>query len=155
MFAPKIAKLQRKTATNQKNGLAARGSTLAAGTNATCIYRAPDIVHQVLRSRGQALEPSTRAFMEPRLGYDFGQVRVHADSLAADSARAVNAQAYTVGREMVFGTGRYAPNTSEGLRLIAHELMHVVQQRGEVAKPETLSILSAEAAERARMPLDS
>ena len=88
----------------------------------------PLIVHDVLRSPGQPLDAGTRAFMEPRFGYDFSQVQVHTDARAAESARAVNALAYTVGRDVVFGTGQYAPETREGRRLLAHELTHVVQQ---------------------------
>jgi hypothetical protein len=86
------------------------------------------IVHDVLHSPGQPLDAGTRAFMEPRFGHDFSQVRVHTDAKAAESARAVNALAYTVGRNMVFGAGQYAPGTSEGRWLMAHELTHVVQQ---------------------------
>ena len=66
--------------------------------------------------------------MEPRFGHDFSQVRVHADDRAAESARAVNALAYTVGRDVVFGRGQYMPGTMEGMRLMAHELTHVIQQ---------------------------
>jgi len=66
--------------------------------------------------------------MEPRFGHDFSHVRVHADEQAAESARAVNALAYTVGRDIVFGRGRYAPGSTEGRRLLAHEMAHVVQQ---------------------------
>jgi len=90
----------------------------------------PPIVHDVLSSRGQPLDAGTRAFMEPRFGHDFSQVRVHTDAHAAESARAVNALAYTVERDVVFGTGQYAPTTSEGRRLVAHELTHVMQQQG-------------------------
>lgn len=89
----------------------------------------PPIVHQVLRSQGQPLDAATRAFMEPRLGHNFSQVRVHTDTQAAESAEAVNALAYTVGRDMVFGQGQYAPGTSAGQRILAHELTHVAQQR--------------------------
>jgi peptidoglycan/xylan/chitin deacetylase (PgdA/CDA1 family) len=67
--------------------------------------------------------------MESRFGHDFSQVRVHSDSKAATSAQTVNAQAYTVGHNVVFGTGRYAPSTTKGRQIIAHELAHVVQQR--------------------------
>jgi len=90
---------------------------------------APPIVNDVLRSPGQPLNTATRAFFEPRLGHDFSKVRVHHDPRAATSARAVNALAYTVGSDVVFDTGRYAPDTSSGRSLIAHELTHVVQQR--------------------------
>ena len=89
---------------------------------------APSIVDEVIRSPGQPLDPPTRAFMEPRFGHDFSQVRIHTDAKAAESARAVNALAYTVGRDVVFGAGKYAPQSHEGRRLMAHELTHVVQQ---------------------------
>jgi hypothetical protein len=88
----------------------------------------PPIVHDVLRSSGQALDAPTRAFMEPRFGRDFSRVRVHLDAAAEQSARDLNANAYTVGHHIVFGAGRLAPDTYEGRRLIAHELTHVVQQ---------------------------
>jgi outer membrane protein OmpA-like peptidoglycan-associated protein len=89
----------------------------------------PPIVHEVLRSPGQPLDPATRTYMEPRFGYDFSQVRVHNDARAAESARAVDALAYTVGRDVVFGAGQYAPSIDAGCKLMAHELTHVVQQR--------------------------
>jgi hypothetical protein len=79
---------------------------------------------------GRPLPESVRTFFEPRLGYDFSGVRVHTDAKAAESAWAVNARAYTVGRNIVFGAGQYAPGVSEGQRLLAHELTHVVQQQG-------------------------
>jgi hypothetical protein len=88
----------------------------------------PAIVNDVLRSSGQALDPATRAFMEPRFGHDFGSVRIHSDDKAAESARAVDSLAYTFGKEIVFGSGQYTPGTTEGRKLIAHELTHVVQQ---------------------------
>ncbi|HEU4389384.1 MAG TPA: DUF4157 domain-containing protein [Blastocatellia bacterium] len=83
----------------------------------------------MLRSSGQSLDPATRAFMEPRFGRDFSRVHVHTDARAADSARAVNALAYTVGKDLVFGSGQYRPETETGKRLIAHELTHAEQQR--------------------------
>src|SRR5947208_3086926 len=70
---------------------------------------APPIVHEVLRSPGQPLDPGTRALMEPRFGHDFSQVQVHTDGKAAESARAVNARAYTVGENVVFGAGQFMP----------------------------------------------
>lgn len=146
------------------------GNDIAAGD-------LPPIVHEVLRSGGQPLDPATRAFMEPRLGHDFSRVavyspqsasgnlalgpahdryeheadvnasritstptaerradfsgvRVHADSRAAESARALDASAYTVGPHIVFDAGKYAPDTREGKSLLAHELTHVLQQDG-------------------------
>jgi Domain of unknown function (DUF4157) len=101
---------------------------------------APPSVHDVLNSPGQPLDPGTRAFMEPRFGYDFSGVRVHRDAKAAGSAAAVNALAYTVGRSVVFGVGQYAPQSNSGRRLIAHELAHVIQQ-GK-ARVESRSALS-------------
>jgi hypothetical protein len=77
---------------------------------------------------GRPLDESTRAFFEPRFGYDFSQVRLHVDTPAMQSARAVNALAYTVGRDVVFAAGQYAPHSMSGRRLLAHELTHVVQQ---------------------------
>ncbi|HST57093.1 MAG TPA: DUF4157 domain-containing protein [Longimicrobium sp.] len=94
---------------------------------------APPIVHDVLRSAGAPLDAGTRAQMEPRFRHSFADVRVHADSTAAESARAVGAHAYAVGPHVVFGAGRYAPGSAEGRRLIAHELAHVVQQRGSAS----------------------
>lgn len=88
----------------------------------------PTIVHDVLRSPGQGLDAATRMFMEPRFGRDFSQVRVHADGRAAESARAINARAYTVGRDIVFGAGEYGPREAAGQKLLAHELAHTVQQ---------------------------
>src|SRR5262249_26706124 len=87
----------------------------------------PRIVHEVTRSPGQPLEPAARSFMESRLGHDFGKVRVHKDEKAETSARAIDARAYTVGNHIVFGQ-RFDSNSSEGRRLLAHELTHVVQQ---------------------------
>ena len=94
---------------------------------------APPIVNDALFAPGQPLDAATRAFMEPRFGHDFSQVRVHTDAKAAESAQAVNALAYTVGRDIVFGAGRYAPGTPEGDKLIAHELTHVAQQSQDVS----------------------
>lgn len=93
----------------------------AAGTAPSGPSLAPPIVHDVLRSPGRPLDAGTRASIEPRFGHDFSQVRIHADARAAESARAVDARAYTVGRHVVFGE-----TLSRGL--LAHELAHVVQQ---------------------------
>jgi outer membrane protein OmpA-like peptidoglycan-associated protein len=108
-----------------------RLQTKHAGSGDLGHAEAPPIVHEVLRSPGQPLDTANRAFMEQRFGHDFSQVRVHADTKAAESASAVKALAYTVGLDVVFGARRYAPGTIEGDRLLAHELTHVVQQSGE------------------------
>jgi hypothetical protein len=76
---------------------------------------------------GHPLDGATRRFFEPRFGADFSQVRLHTDHQAAESARAVNALAYTIGRDIAFGSGQYAPDSARGRRLLAHELAHVTQ----------------------------
>jgi hypothetical protein len=111
----------------------------------------PPIVHEVLRSPGQLLDPATRAFMEPRFGHDFSHVRVHTDARAAESARAINALAYTVGRDVVFGAGQYTPRTAASKRLLAHELTHVVQQANV---PGTAYRGASEAQDSFDRPLD-
>jgi hypothetical protein len=101
------------------------------------VQTAPPIAHEVLRSSGQPLDVATRAFMERRFGHDFSRVRVHLDSQAAASARDVNALAYTVGRDIVFAHGQFAPHTASGQRLLAHELAHTLQQ-GVAAEQVTM-----------------
>ena len=96
---------------------------------------ATDSVDPVLRSPGRPLDQGPRQAMERQFGRDLGQVRIHTDVRAAESARSVNAKAYTVGSHIVFGTERYSPGSSEGLRLIAHELTHVVQQGTGSSRP--------------------
>jgi len=98
------------------------------------------ITHRVLNSLGESLDSETRDFFEPRLGHDFSQVRVHTDSGAAASARAVNASAYTVGRHMAFDLGKYEPRSRPGRELIAHELAHTVQQSQAATVPGQLSL---------------
>jgi hypothetical protein len=110
--------------------MAVRASRVAP--NAPAIA-APSIVEQVVRTAGQPLDAETRTFMESRLGHRFSDVRVHADALAAQSAQAIEAHAYTVGEHLVFGQSRYAPGTQEGRQLIAHELVHTLQQRSAAA----------------------
>ncbi|MFD7904779.1 DUF4157 domain-containing protein [Kitasatospora sp. NPDC059747] len=86
-------------------------------------------VHDVVASGGNALDGEVRSDMEARLGHDFGDVRVHTDSAAHDSAKAVNAHAYTVGSHIVFQRDAYDPGSHQGRTTLAHELTHVVQQR--------------------------
>jgi hypothetical protein len=105
--------LQHKTQDPQSAGATVRGLDSVAAT---------------LHRSGQALDPATRAFFEPRFGVDFSAVRIHTDSQAAASARAIQARAYTVGNDVVFDTGQYAPHHDSGKRLLAHELTHVLQQ---------------------------
>jgi hypothetical protein len=81
----------------------------------------------VLNSPGRQLDPAARAFMEPRFGHDLGDVRVHTDGAAGDSAHALAARAYAAGNHLVFAPGEYAPDTHTGRALLAHELAHVLQ----------------------------
>jgi outer membrane protein OmpA-like peptidoglycan-associated protein len=101
-----------------------------APANTVSAGRVPSIVQNVLASSGKPLDAATRACMEPRFGHNFSQVRIHDDTQAADSAKAINAQAYTVGRDLIFGAGQFSPHTSDGRKLLAHELTHVLQQGG-------------------------
>jgi len=89
---------------------------------------APASVDRVLANSGRPLEPTLRQDMESRFGHDFSQVRVHSGGAAEQSARDINANAYTVGNNIVFGADRFRPETNQGRRLVAHELTHVVQQ---------------------------
>ena len=96
---------------------------------------APASVDRVLAGAGRPLEPAVRQDMEQRFNHDFSRVRVHAGAAAEQSARDVNAHAYTAAHNVVFGAGRFAPGTDDGRRLIVHELTHVVQQSASTSSP--------------------
>jgi len=103
------------------------------GEQSDSAVSAPASVDQVLSESGAPLERGVRREMEQRFGHDFSQVRVHAGRSAEESARDVDANAYTVGQHVVFGAGRFSSSTHEGQRLLAHELTHVVQQQSGLA----------------------
>lgn len=144
--------LQRKCACGNSSGftgkceecgeqqLMQRHSTAQAGPSTV-----PPIVHEVLHSSGQPLDANTRSFMEQRFNHDFSQIRIHTDARAAESAQAVNAQAYTVGQNIVFDARFYSPVTRVGRKLLAHELTHTIQQQDgmpttlEMANPNDVS----------------
>lgn len=105
---------------------------------------APTIVHEVLHSPGEPLSQSVRSQFEPGFGQDLGKVRVHTGQRAAQSAEAVNAVAYTVGADVVFANGQYAPDTERGRRLLAHELTHVRQQGAFHAPGQSLPVATGE-----------
>jgi hypothetical protein len=138
--------LQRKCACGSKSGGASscpkcgkdndRNLLKRKATSDREVGEVPPIVYDVLRSSGQPLDSETRAYFEPRFGYDFSGVRVHTDSLAAQSAKSVNAKAYTVGPHIAFASGEYSPSSHEGMRLLAHELTHVRQQSGSSHKSQ-------------------
>ena len=90
--------------------------------------QSPAHVQSAISTGGRPLDHQARSFFEPRLGYDLSSVRIHTDSVAGQSARAVNARAYTLGSNIVFGSGEYKPDTESGKHLLAHELTHTVQQ---------------------------
>jgi hypothetical protein len=111
---------------------------------------AASIVEKTINAPGQPLDPAIRAEMEARFGQDFGNVRIHVGGDAAASAKAINAKAYTVGSDIAFATGQYAPDAASGRQLLAHELAHVVQQgRGGPEPSLSSSALEAAAAQAA------
>ncbi|UCV17573.1 eCIS core domain-containing protein [Ferribacterium limneticum] len=101
---------------------------------------APAVVEQALRSGGEALPDEVREHFESSFGHSFSQVRIHTDGLAARSARAVGARAFTVGSDIVFNSSEFQPNSPSGRHLIAHELTHVVQQSAMPANGGALKI---------------
>ena len=127
-----------------------RSCAACAAGDATCPKCEEDMIHRHVHegadkagmsvpdgflsslSSGQPLDPATRSFMESRFEQNFAGVRIHTDSQAAASARAINALAFTAGPHVVFATGQYSPDSGQGRRLLAHELTHVVQQTGAV-----------------------
>jgi hypothetical protein len=108
------------------------------------------VLHMASRSHGKPLDAGLRAEFEPSMNHTFRRVRVHTDADAARSAAALNAGAFTVGEDIYFGAGRFAPGTREGRKLLAHELTHVVQQDGGSASIQTCRIVEPQhgAAER-------
>ncbi len=100
----------------------------------------PPVVHEVVQSPGQPLDAETRAFFEPCFGHDFTKVRVHTDARAAESAQAVNAQAFAYGKHMVFNEDKYRPASVAGKRLIEHELAHIIEQSEGAKKVQCLQI---------------
>lgn len=98
------------------------------------------IVNNALHSPGQPLDTATRSLMKLRFGHDFSRVRIHANAKAAESARSVNALAYTIGRDVVFGAEQYSPHTLAGQQPLVHELAHTLQQpRASTAGAECIS----------------
>jgi len=126
--AEQVLRMPQPGASVETSDAAPRISRLSESGQASS--EASAAVHDTLRESGQSLDTATRAYFEPRFGRSFDDVRVHTGAAAADSAYALGAKAYTVGRHMAFSAGQYAPETAVGKRLLAHELAHVVQQRG-------------------------
>lgn len=123
------------TQVNQSTPRIQRLSTNTVEASNTSNNTAPASVDSVLASSGRPLEPSIKNDMSQRFGHDFNRVRLHSGVAAEQSARDVNANAYTVGNNIIFGAGQYAPRTNQGKRLLAHELTHVVQQSASMESP--------------------
>lgn len=127
--ADRVADQVMAAPTPSKTSVAApRGIQRFTGTASEGTGSAPASVNTVITGSGRPLDPTLRQNMESRFGHDFSQVRVHTGGAAEQSARDMNAHAYTVGHNIVFGEGQFSPDTPLGRRLIAHELTHVVQQ---------------------------
>jgi Domain of unknown function (DUF4157) len=118
-----------RTALRMRSTLGSSGQPFDSHAQTT----APSM-RSTLGSSGQPLDASTRGFFEERLGHDLSAVRIHTGTVAERSARALNARAYTVGTDVIFGKNQFSPSTSQGRRLIAHELAHVVQQQPVIAR---------------------
>lgn len=130
-FQPKLAisSVQRTCAecAKEEEEVQRKGSGVSTG-------EAPSIVHNVVNSGGgTSLDGNTQSFMESRFGYDFSNVRIHNDTVAAKSAQSINALAYTSGNNIVFNQGQYSPGTNSGKKLLAHELTHVLQQNNRIS----------------------
>lgn len=126
--ADRIADQVMANPVHSRSGGAPLGIQRLAGEPVGQINAVPASVDQTIASSGRPLEPALRQDMEQRFGYDFSQVRVHTGVAAEQSAREINANAYTLGQDVVFGERSFSPGTHAGRRLIAHELTHVVQQ---------------------------
>ena len=123
---------EEKDATVRRQAPAA--ASPAASASPVAESAAPPLVHRVIGSSGRPLDAATRRFMEPRFGRSFARVQVHDGPEAASSARSIGARAYTVGDHIVFNAGEFAPGTTGGRRLLAHELAHTAQQSGTHAR---------------------
>ncbi|MEI6340905.1 MAG: DUF4157 domain-containing protein [Verrucomicrobiota bacterium] len=134
----------------RKKKLLQRRAIPGAGTVAI-----PSIVHEVLGGGGRPLDPATRGSMEAGFRRDLSAVRIHDDARAGASARAVGADAYTVGQDIVFAPGRYAPATGAGRELLAHELAHTIQQSGFQRHADAGAIGLAAPAEDARLEAEA
>jgi hypothetical protein len=113
---------------NEQEHVQRKSAAAETSRHTSAPFRTRALINEVLQAAGQPLDSKAREFFEPRFARDFGRVRIHTDARAAESARSVQALAYTVGNRIVFSSGEYAPQTKAGRRLIAHELAHTVQQ---------------------------
>jgi hypothetical protein len=152
MRARSAARIHRPVRTASVSPMLQRRCACAGARHAlSCTDCSHGAVVTALRQAGSPLDSQVRGRLEQRLGHDFGRVRVHTDAPAALAAQSVAADAFTVGRHVVFAAGQYAPRTAEGERLLAHELVHTIQQgQAEAPDPSTLRVSDpGDASERA------
>ena len=131
------------------SGAPGRGSSAVSGQRLAVSDELEQCIH-ALKGGGQPLDAATRTFFEARVGHDLGKVRVHHGPVESRAARAIAARAFTVGRDIVFGSEQYQPSTEAGRRLMAHELAHVAQQT--VLRQALLSPQSAAETKRGKAP---
>ena len=122
--------IQREQMPEEKEEEAEEGGLQAKSENLTASSEGLEQQLGNSKGSGSPLSNEARSFMEPRFGTDFSNVKVHTDSSAVQMNQDIQAQAFTHGQDIYFNSGKYSPDTNEGKSLLAHELTHVVQQRG-------------------------
>jgi Domain of unknown function (DUF4157) len=138
---------------NQMKFSRKKSSSSNIKNNKLILEGAESEISNTLNQPGSPLELSTRKFMEPRLGFDFGNVRIHNDETSARSANAIDSLAYTIGNDVVFGSKQYQPNTFQGKKLLAHELTHVIQQRRTKVSNQNYRVLQRQNNKNIRSPV--
>ncbi len=138
-FTPSISSIQRKCAhcEEEEKKMQRKENSNEPGEASSQVE---DYVNS-LSGNGNSMSEKEKSFFESRMGYDFSNVRLHTDSIAAKSAQSINALAYTTGNNIVFNQGQYDPNTDSGKRLLGHELAHVVQQNSAINKVQRKLLL--------------
>jgi hypothetical protein len=142
-------KCQTKNQAHENHSL----QTKPAASSDPALTEAPPSILNVLRSPGRPLDPTTRGFMETRFGHNFADIRIHTDNAAGESARAIGALAYASGRHIVFAPGQFSPSSSDGRKILAHELTHTIQQDTTGTRPtNVIQRQSASTDDRANDP---
>ncbi|MEQ9364269.1 MAG: DUF4157 domain-containing protein, partial [Leptospirales bacterium] len=126
--APMVSRMGEEEDMDTTTSMSMQRESAAGPDGGTVSNDVAQKIDGVRNSGGEKLPESEREFFESRMGHDFGDVRIHTGSEAAQVSRDVNAKAFTIGRDVVFGEEEYKPGTPEGRRLMAHELTHTVQQ---------------------------
>ena len=123
---------------NKKVKLSIGRKSLSNSNNLEATDEITNQINKVRSSEGSSLDNATRDFLEPKLGYDLSDVRIHTGEMAARSAASLNSLAYTIGNDVIFGEGQYEPYSEKGKKLLAHELTHVVQQDYQETRPKRI-----------------